>query len=516
MAPLLPTSIDYLDLQSKRHPRKAALRYEDASLSYKQWSRFSTDIATSLENAEYGHQSRIGLLVPNNFDAAVFPFSIWSIGAIVVPLATRLTEDELQRLARAADLECLVSTRAYEEPVNSIAKALDISAFLSDPEGSGTLEKISGNNHHSRRCGQAPRPKDLAVIAFTSGTTGEAKGVMLTHSNLLWSTLACSTARRDCSDSVGTCLSPLSHTPVFVSHLLARVLHGSTSVLFQRFSVDSLIEAIGQHHISDLSLIAGMVSDFLGATEDAQLDFPSLRKISVGGAPTALSQKRKLAKLFAPVEIINAYGQSESTNGVAMTKDNSGLQMEGNVGFANPHVVVDIHREDGNSASPEEEGEIVISGPTVMKGYYRQPDATAETIRDGWLHTGDLGYKSPDGSFVVTGRLKEIIISGGENVSSAEVESVIQQHPDIKEVAVIGCDDSKWGEVVTACIVRRPGSGIDSAILAEFTGRQLAGFKKPRRFEFFEELPRNATNKVLKQELKRIIENGKRRMENGE
>jgi acyl-CoA synthetase (AMP-forming)/AMP-acid ligase II len=222
----------------------------------------------------------------------------------------------------------------------------------------------------------------------------------------------------------------------------------------------------------------------------------TVRKVSVGGAPTPMEAKRALADIFPGAEIIEAYGQTEATDGVTMARGTSVFDREGTVGRTNPHVLVDVRRPDGSLADAGEEGEIVIGGPTVMAGYHRDPAATAAAVRDGWLHTGDLGRRDEDGWFYVTGRLKDVVITGGENVSPAEVEDVLRTHPDVADVAVIGTPHPRWGEQVTAVVVRRPGAALDAATLGAFAATRLAGFKKPRRIEFVAALPRNAAGKV--------------------
>jgi acyl-CoA synthetase (AMP-forming)/AMP-acid ligase II len=179
-----------------------------------------------------------------------------------------------------------------------------------------------------------------------------------------------------------------------------------------------------------------------------------------------------------------------------MARGTSVFDHEGTVGRANPHIVVGVRRPDGSLAAADEEGEIVVRGPTVMAGYDRNRAATAEAVRDGWLHTGDLGRRNEAGYFFVTGRVKDLIITGGENVSPIEVEDVLRDHPGIADVAVIGTPHPKWGEQVTAVVVARNGVRLDAEAIRRYTDGRLAGFKRPRRVEFVEVLPRNAANKV--------------------
>ncbi|MGH7789860.1 MAG: class I adenylate-forming enzyme family protein, partial [Candidatus Binatia bacterium] len=344
---------------------------------------------------------------------------------------------------------------------------------------------------------RAPRPTDLAVLAYTSGTTGAPKGVMISHANLLWSAFACAAARGDTHDSVGASLSPLTHTPVFVSHLLCRILTGATTVLLEKFDLPALLAQVEATGVTDLPLIGGMVFEVVAMGEVSDAVRRTVRKVSVGGAPTPMGAKRELRRIFAGAEVIEAYGQTESTNGVTMARQTSVFDRPGTIGTANPHVIVAVQRADGSLAADDEDGELVVGGPTVMGGYYRDRVATAEVVRAGWLHTGDRGRRDAEGYFYLTGRMKDLIITGGENVSPVEVEEVLRAHPDVADVAVIGTPHPKWGEQVTAVVVRRAGTALDADAVATFAGARLAGFKKPRRVEFVDALPRNAAKKVM-------------------
>jgi acyl-CoA synthetase (AMP-forming)/AMP-acid ligase II len=340
------------------------------------------------------------------------------------------------------------------------------------------------------------------VLAYTSGTTGAPKGAMIDHANLLWATLACGAARGDREDGVGASLSPLTHTPVLVSHLLCRVLVGATTVLLEKFDPEALFEAVERFGITDLPLIGGMVFDVVALGALPERLRRTVRKVSVGGAATPMSAKRELGRIFSGAEIIEAYGQTESTDGVTMARGSTVFDRPGTIGTANPHVIVAVQRAAGDLAAADEEGEIVVGGPTVMNGYYRDRPATAAAVRDGWLHTGDRGRRDGDGFFYITGRMKDLIITGGENVSPIEIEDVLRTHPDVEDVAVIGTPHPKWGEQVTAVIVTRNGARLDGDAIAAFAAMHLSGFKKPRRVEFVEALPRNAANKVMTSVLK--------------
>jgi fatty-acyl-CoA synthase len=254
--------------------------------------------------------------------------------------------------------------------------------------------------------------------------------------------------------------------------------------------------------VTDLPLIGGMVFDVVSRGDVPEKVRRTVRKVTVGGAPTPMAAKRELARLFDGTEVIEAYGQTESTDGVTMARGTSVFDHEGTIGSANPYIVVAVRRPDGSLAASDEEGEIVVGGPTVMAGYDRNRAATEAAIQGGWLHTGDLGRRDADGYFYITGRVKDLIITGGENVSPIEVEEVLRGHPAIADVAVIGTPHAKWGEQVTAVVVVRNGARLDADDVQRYTDGRLAGFKRPRRVEFVDVLPRNAANKVQTKLLK--------------
>jgi fatty-acyl-CoA synthase len=486
------TSPDFLRLQGRR-ATAGGLFCAGRRIPYGELAAAVDALAAWLAQRGLGAGQPIAVLAANEPALVAMLYAVWGIGAVAVPIGVRSTGAEVTRLLDHARASALLCDPARAEVAREAAAATGIAAHVCDadlPLAPRLLRR--GRVRRSRPL----RPASLAVIAYTSGTTGAPKGVMLTHENLLWATLACATARGDGAQSVGACLSPLTHTPVLVSHLLCRVLLGSGAALFQKFDVGTVLEGVERYGITDLPLIGGMVFDVVAGGSVPAKVREHVRKVSVGGAPTPMEAKRELGRIFAGAEVIEAYGQTESTDGVTMARGTSVFDREGTVGTTNPHVLVAVQRSDGAVAAPGEEGEIVIGGPTVMAGYYREPAATAAVVREGWLHTGDLGRRDADGYFFVTGRLKDLIITGGENVSPGEVEEVLRAHPDVADVAVIGTPHPRWGEQVTAVVVPRAGVQIDRARLAAYAGERLAGFKKPRRIEFVAALPRNAANKV--------------------
>jgi len=489
---LLPTSPAYLRLQAARGARGGVVS-AGAHAGYAALADDVDRLAAWLVRHGVGAGTAVGVLAANQPALVHAFFAVWGVGATVVPLGVRATPAETARLLEHGRVALLLADAARVDLARDAGAAAGVGVWALDATPPRLVRRARAPRARPAR---APRPDDVATLAYTSGTTGAPKGVLLTHANLFWSMLACGQARGDVADVVGICLSPLTHVPVLVSHLLCRILVGGTAVLLERFDVDALLETVERHAVTDVPLIGGMPFDVLARGELPAGAIRSVRKISIGGAPTPMETKRSLARLFARAELIEAYGQTESTDGVTMTRGTSVLDRPGTVGRTNPHVVVAVRRPDGTLAAPEEEGEIVVGGPTVMRGYYRDAAATAATVRDGWLHTGDLGRQDADGHLYVTGRVKDLIITGGENVSAVEVEEALRAHPDVADIAVIGTPHPKWGEQVTAVVVPRNGIALTREVLDAFARDRLAGFKRPRRIEFVDALPRNAANKV--------------------
>ena len=506
---LLPTAPAMLRHQAARCGDGSGLVYAGHLVTFGALADAAAELGAWLGRRGVGAGQTVGVMAANTPAYVAALYAVWGVGGIVVPISPRATPAEVTRMLDHVRAAALVCDPPRAETAREAARATGIASLVcraSVPLAPRLLTR-GGRRQRSARTA-APACERVAAIAYTSGSTGTPRGVTLTHGNFLWATFACVQARGDSAESVGACLSPLTHVPVLVSHLLSRVLMGGRAVLLDKFNVGALLEAIERHAISEVPLIGGMVFDMVSCGSVSEGVRRQVTKVSVGGAPTPMASKHQLAAMFPQAEIIEAYGQTESTDGVLMARGRSVFEREGTVGRMNPHVRVAIRRSDGTLAEPGEEGEIVVAGPTVMQRYHRDREATLAALRDGWLHTGDLGRCDGDGFFFVTGRVKDLIISGGENVSPAEVEAVLRQHPDVADVAVIGTPHPRWGEQVTAVVVRRDGVALDAAALEHFAASRLAAFKRPRRVEFVATLPRNAHNKVETHVLRRQLGEG--------
>ncbi len=517
---------------AQQHAQKPALFFEGQSISYGDLARQSEGFALALRL--YGIQpgERVALLLPNFPHFLPAYFGTLRAGAIALPMNPTYRPPEIRHIFSDAAVTAAI---VWSEIVPLVQQALDgtqlrliVSVTLpTGEEGSsgnpssagpassqlpievlsfehflGEAAAVSAQGKAALSSDAEPHPDDVAVILYTSGTTGKPKGAMLTHQNLLSNAQAVIHLAELDSGDVLMSILPLFHSFGSTVCMVAPLLAGAQVVLVPKFDPRRLLSTIQQHNVTLLAGVPSMYALLLRTPVAAQ-DISSLRLCVSGGAALPGEVLRAFKDKFG-IPLIEGYGLTE-TSPVATFNPPKGVQKAGSIGIPLPGVEVQVHDRGGNPVPPEEIGEIVVRGPNVMKGYYHLPEATAQTIRNGWLYTGDLGYQDKDGYFFLVDRAKDLIIKGGLNIYPRELEEVLLTHPKIAEAAVVGVGDQTKGESIKACITPREGVTLTKDEVIDFMRERVAPYKVPNLVEFYPlptGLPKNSTGKTLKTELR--------------
>jgi len=489
------------------NPERTALIFEDLRLTYGEFADRVRRQATLLKENGVCVGDRVGFI---GFNQPAFLETIYAanaIGAIFVPLNFRLTAEELSFIINDAGVHSLICDDAMQAVIDPVREQLCCQRYYSAEStfadwlpllelraGAEPLAEIVSASQH-----------DVSLIMYTSGTTGLPKGAMLTHGNILWNNINSHFAFGASRDDVVLTVAPLFH----IGGLNVMTLHsftlGSTLVLMRNFDPGEVLAAFNEHHITHMFGAPAMFLFMSQHPEFANTDFSHVGTFVCGAAPPPES----LLTLYAErgVNFCQGYGLTETAPFSSFLTPEWALSKLGSAGQPPLFSDLKIVGDDNQSLPQGERGEICISGPNIMKGYWNRPEATAEAIdSEGWFHSGDVGYLDEDGFLFICDRLKDMVISGGENVYPAEVESVLYKHDAIAEVAVIGLPDEKWGEAVTAIAALHEGKELSIEELREFAGTQLAKYKLPLRLHIVEALPRNPAGKVLKFVLKEQLE----------
>jgi acyl-CoA synthetase (AMP-forming)/AMP-acid ligase II len=346
---------------------------------------------------------------------------------------------------------------------------------------------------------------DVHRLMYTSGTTGRPKGVMLTHANLAWKNLAHIVEFGFTSADVGLACGPLYHVGALDLTTTTLIAAGATTIIHGLFEASDIVDEIERSRITTVWLAPAMVNAIMALPSIEQRDLSSVRLVINGGEKMPIPLIERLQRTFPSAWFADAYGLTETVSGDTFLDRDSIITKLGSVGRTCLYLELDIWDEHGKSLPPGDRGEIVLRGPKVFKGYWRDPDATAKAFTGGWFHTGDIGVRDDDGYLYIVDRLKDMIISGGENIAGSELERVLYEHGAVLEVAVVGRPDARWGEVPVAFVVLRTGATPTADELIDHCRGQLAKFKVPKEIFFIDALPRNPSGKVLKRELREAL-----------
>ena len=506
-----------LEESARRTPDKEAIVMGSSRLTYAALDAAANRVANALTGLGVEAGDRVALSCPNLPYFPIVYYGILKAGAVVVPLNVLLKRREIAYHlddAGARVYFCFEGTAELpmlEEGAAGFAEVEACEHLVALPakpggnppiEGVRTLDELIANARSDQGPGLT-QADDTAVILYTSGTTGQPKGAELTHSNLFMNARTTADMLAYVPQDKALIVLPLFHSFGQICLLVAGALSGVTSALLPRFDPG---EALAVMHAEGITVFAGVPTMYWALLhhDDPAVDrgaiAEKLRVAVSGGASLPLQVLRDFEEKF-DVPILEGYGLSE-TSPVASFNQLHQPRKPGSVGTPIWGIRMRIVDSDGNELPAGESGEIAIAGHNVMKGYFRRPEATAETIRDGWLHTGDVGTCDEDGYFYIVDRTKDMIIRGGFNVYPREVEEALVEHPDVSLAAVIGIPSERHGEEIKAFIVPAPGAEPSPDQLIAWSKERLAAYKYPREIELRDSLPMNATGKILKRELR--------------
>jgi fatty-acyl-CoA synthase len=490
--------------RARRSPDRRALTFEGTTWTYAEMQDRIDRLAGALRGHGVCHGDRVGFLGLNQPAFFVTMFAASRLGAIFVPLNFRLTGPELAFIIGDAGVHTLVVDEPHRPVIDGIRDELPCHQFWSaDAAAEGWPSFAHVETGHAPLTVSEPIGEDeVAVIMYTSGTTGRPKGAMLTHGNLWWNNTNALLMLDVVQDDVSLVVAPLFHIGGLNVTTLVTWMKAGEVVLHRMFDPGRFLEDAARYRITTSFGVPAMLLFISQHPEFDSTDLTTLRVLVCGGAPVP----EPLIKLYngRGIPINQGYGLTETAPMVTFLSPEFSLARVGSAGTTPPFTevrLVDAERQV--LTEPLARGEVCVKGPNVMKGYWNRPDATSAAIdAEGWFHTGDIGYLDEDGFLFIADRVKDMVITGGENVYPAEVESVLYEHPAVAEVAVIGVADERWGEAVTAVVALRGDASLELEDLRAFAADRLARFKLPTRLEFVDALPRNPAGKVLKFELR--------------
>jgi fatty-acyl-CoA synthase len=501
-------SFDWLERRNELTPEKEAL--VDAStgrrFTYRQFNQRANRLANGWRK-EWGIQKgdRIAILAKNCPEYLESLFAAAKLGAILVPINIRLVGPELSYILNDCRPKGLIIGVDFVDVISEVEKEIDVynRLLLDGATGSDMVpyeEFLGSGEDFTPKLEEPVSLDDPHVILYTSGTTGYPKGAIQTHGNILFNSLNANLALDLISSDVTLCGLPLFHTGGLHVMTTPTIHAGGTIVIERAFDAGEALGLIHERRVNTIFFVSTMWL-FMSQHKDFQkTDFSGLRLAWTGGAPCPLHVIEAYQK--KGVVFRQGYGLTEVGPDAMILPGEDAVRKAGSIGKPPFHSAMRIVDSEDKDVMTGQIGELIFRGPTVTPGYWNKPEATAEALRGGWFHTGDLAIKDEDGYVFIVDRVKDMIISGGENIYPVEIEKIIYQHPKVAEVAVIGIPDDKWGEVGNAIICPKPGEILTQEEVINFLQNKLARYKIPKMITFMEALPRNPAGKVLKRVLR--------------
>ncbi len=474
---------------SRYYTQRTALVVDGAAVSFKALHERVQNIAAALAANGFAAGERLALLLPNSPEYIELVYACSWLGVTAVPINARLSAAEIDQVLLDAKPHGLVRHSSLPRPAVQLPWQIVLDEKPFDVRNQFCPDPIYD-------------PEAILALIYTSGTTGRPKGVVVTHANILANLDHFSYWMGYRDGGVYLHAAPIFHIADFPA-MFAAPAFGASQVAIPKFSPQTFCELVEREHVTHTVLVPTMLNLLTQFPEAKSFDLSSLEVLAYGGSPIAPEVVHRTRELFPKAKLLQCYGLSE-TGFLTGLEDQE--HVEGRLlscGRPCPGIDLRVEDENGKEAEVGQHGELVARGANVMQGYCNDPQDNALSFRNGMFRTGDIGYQDSDGYFYILDRLKDMIVTGGENVYSGEVEAVIYKHPAVREVAVFGIPDPHWGEVVMACVVLKPGMVLSVNDLTNHCRQFLANYKIPRRVEFSDtELPKSGSGKILKRILR--------------
>lgn len=528
-APLTP--LDWKRRAIKYYPDKTAIIDEDKTFTYKEFGKRTDQLAFALHNAGIQKGDHVAVMLPNTHYMLECFYGICQLGAVMVPLNYRLTAKDLEYIIRHSDARMLIVDAEFGKIIEGIQKELPIEKYIV-VEVDGHDSRIDGETYEtfiSSSESEGPLPEveidenQMLTLNYTSGTTSNPKGVMLTHRSNYLNAANFLHHLNVTHDDVYLHTLPMFHANGW-GGVWALTAAGGTHVCLRKVDPPLILALFEKHHISLLCGAPTVINMLVNEPKAKQVKISTKPRMATAGAPPAAALIAKAQQILG-LNMMHVYGLTETSPFILYCEwkkefdskspeEQAEIKARQGIELAFNGETKVVNQEDGREVAwnGKELGEIITRGNVVMSGYYKDPEKTAEAIKDGWFYTGDLAVTYPDGYIEIQDRIKDMIISGGENISSTEIEGVLYQHPDVMEVAVIAVPDEKWGEVPKAIIVLQPGANVTEQDIIDYTRSKMAHFKAPKSIEFVEALPKTATGKLQKFRLREMYWNSSKKV----
>ena len=508
---------EFLSIVTSICPDRVAIIFEEKRYTFHQLNDRVNSLANALSNLGVSKGDRIAMLQVNCNQCVEVYFAAAKLGTIYVPLNFRAKGDELTHMLNSSETNTLFVGERYIDLVDSIRPNLTSVRHYISIDG-----KHDGMLHYEDILSSSPAEEivteigddDTTILMYTAGTTGLPKGVMLSHNSFAIYVLENVTPADPELDERNILTVPLYHV-AGIQAMMAAIYGGRTLIMERQFEPKKWMELVEREKVNRAMMVPTMLKQLINQPDFGKYDLSSLKVITYGAAPMPLEVIKKALDVFPGVSFINAFGQTETASTITTLSPEDHviegseeererkLKRLSSIGKPMPDVEMKIVDEENRELPPGEVGEIVARGPRVMTGYWKDEEKTEKTIdKDGWVHTGDMGYMDEDGYFFLAGRATDMIIRGGENIAPEEVEAVLHSYPKIEEAAVIGIPDEEWGEQPKAVVVIKKGETATPEEIMEYCRAKMSSFKRPRSVVFVDELPRNPMGKIIKRMLR--------------